>query len=182
MTSDKRTTRYPATKARVLPLLTAGSKTIPPLGGSSFTGLTCALTTYHSLAGPGTSGPFFTRSRLKTIGCWPLRTRSCKYARQGALSVYWIESPVVEGSKVFLEPVLVHYIFCVSSVKEISTCFVRFVTLTYCCLIFLLFSGFLIIRQHFVESLTTLCPLISSKILPIGRKRPQYQSRRKTGQ
>ena len=97
------------------------------------------------------------------------------------LPIFFFFLSVVEGSKVFLQLFLVHSIFQVSSVNEISTCF-DFLTLTYRCLIFLSFSGFSITRQHFVESLTTLCPLITSKILPIGRKNPQYQLRRKTGQ
>lgn len=85
MIADKRTTWFLATKALALPRLTAGLRTILPPARSSFMAQTCALTTCHFRASPGTSGRFFTRSRPRTTGCWPIRTHWSKYLKIWAI-------------------------------------------------------------------------------------------------
>lgn len=79
MTAAKVIMRSNVRKARVSPPLIVVSKMTPQLEHLSSTVQTCALMTYRCHEGLGTSGRFFTRSHRRTTGCWPSRTRWCKY-------------------------------------------------------------------------------------------------------
>lgn len=79
MTGAKVIMRLRVRKARVSPPLIAVSNMTPRLEHLSSTVQTCALMTYRCREGLGTSGRFFTRSHRRTTGCWPSRTRWCKY-------------------------------------------------------------------------------------------------------
>lgn len=79
MTAAKVIMKSHVRKARVSPPLIVVSKMTPQLEHLSSTVQTCALMTYRCHEGLGTSGRFFTRSHRRTTGCWPSRTRWCKY-------------------------------------------------------------------------------------------------------